>query len=91
MVGIIFIQKQRKHFSTILWCVSKILFSNGVMCHVSTNFVILQLQSKLKFMDNNLFNNKYRIPSARAYWHDYNHGISISQYVQTKENIFLAR
>ena len=46
----------------------------GVMCHVSTNFVFLQLQSKLKFMDNNLFNNKYRIPSARAYWHDYNHG-----------------
>ena len=46
----------------------------GVMCHVSTNFVILQLQSKLKFMGNNLFNNKYRIPSARAHWHDYNHG-----------------
>ena len=25
-------------------------------------------------MNNNLFKNKYRIPSARAYWHDYNHG-----------------
>ena len=25
-------------------------------------------------MANDLFNNKYRIPSARAYWHDYNHG-----------------
>lgn len=25
-------------------------------------------------MDNDLFKNKYRIPSARAYWHDYNGG-----------------
>jgi len=25
-------------------------------------------------MENNLYNNKYRIPSARAYWHDYNEG-----------------
>ncbi len=25
-------------------------------------------------MNNDLFKNKYRIPSARAYWHDYNHG-----------------
>ena len=25
-------------------------------------------------MANDLFNNKYRISSARAYWHDYNHG-----------------
>ena len=30
--------KQRKHFSTILWCVSKILFSNGVMCLRRTNY-----------------------------------------------------
>ena len=26
-------------------------------------------------MENNLFQNKYRIPTARAQWHDYNHGI----------------
>ena len=25
-------------------------------------------------MNDDLFKNKYRIPSARAYWHDYNHG-----------------
>jgi len=25
-------------------------------------------------MENELYNNKYRIPSARAYWHDYNEG-----------------
>ena len=25
-------------------------------------------------MNNDLFRNKYRIPSARAYWHDYNMG-----------------
>ena len=29
---------------------------------------------KLEFMENDLFRNKYRIPSARAYWHDYNCG-----------------
>lgn len=34
----------------------------------------MEPNQKNKFMNNNLFKNKYRIPSARAYWHDYNHG-----------------
>lgn len=31
-------------------------------------------ESKVKFMNNDLFRNKYRIQSARAPWHDYNNG-----------------
>ena len=31
-------------------------------------------KTKINFMSGDLFRNKYRIASARAYWHDYNHG-----------------
>ena len=34
----------------------------------------LRCETKISFMSEDLFRNKYRIASARACWHDYNHG-----------------
>jgi REP element-mobilizing transposase RayT len=40
-------------------------------------------------MNDDLFKNKYRIPSARAYWHDYNHGCYfITICTQNREYFF---
>ena len=37
-------------------------------------YVSLHHKSKIIFMNKDLFRNRYRIASARADWHDYNHG-----------------